>query len=277
MAEENPPVWAQELLKQFANVRRSFEQKFDALNESMKSLKKDTRALINRVANAEQRISKLEDLKDTHNRTIGDLSKEVHQLKTTVTYLESQSRRNNLVFVGLKGGLFESSDPGKEMAAILRYILDLDKSDQVPEVERQHRALRPRPDPSEPPRPYIVRMLKWSDRQHILKAARARTALNWYGKPFYIFQDLPAEIQQQRAAYSDLKKKQTSFVHILSSYGSSASRGVSILIAKNISLKPLEIIPDKEGRYIIVSGTLCNKKMVLANIYIAQMLGKLIY
>lgn len=207
MAEENRPVWAQELLKQFADVRQSFEQKFDSLNESMKSLKKDTRALINRVANAEQRISNLEDLKDTHNRTIRDLSKEVHQLKTTVTYLESQSRRNNLVFVGLKEGLFESSDTGKEMAAILRYILNLDKSDQVPEVERQHRALRPRPDPSEPPRPYIVRMLKWSDRQHILKAARAKTALNWHGKPFYIFQDLPAEIQQQRAACSDLKKK----------------------------------------------------------------------
>uniref|UniRef100_A0A668ARM8 Uncharacterized protein n=1 Tax=Myripristis murdjan TaxID=586833 RepID=A0A668ARM8_9TELE len=47
-------------------------------------------------------------------------------------------------------------------------------------------------------KPYIVRMLKWTDRQRILKAARAKPGLKWHGKPFHVFQDLPAEIQQQR-------------------------------------------------------------------------------
>ncbi len=208
MAEERPPGWAQELLKQFADVKEAFEQKFDALNESLKSLKKESRAMINQVSNAEQRISHLEDFNDTHTRTTRELSKEVQQLKSKVTYLESQSRRNNLVFVGLKEGLLESATANKEMAMILRYILDLDESAQVPEVEQQHRALRPRPGPEESQRPFIVRMLKWSDRQRILKAARAKSeaGLKWQGKPFHVFQDLPADIQQQRAAYSELKK-----------------------------------------------------------------------
>ena len=45
------------------------------------------------------------------------------------------------MFVGLKEGLLESSEPLKEMATVLPYTLDLDESDQVPEVERQHRTL----------------------------------------------------------------------------------------------------------------------------------------
>ena len=40
VAGENLPVCAQDLLKQFAGVKESFEQKLDALSENMKSLKK---------------------------------------------------------------------------------------------------------------------------------------------------------------------------------------------------------------------------------------------
>lgn len=69
MSGENPPVWAQKLLKQFADVKELFEQKFNALNE-----RKDSWALINRVVNVERRTGNLEDLQDTHTKTIRDLS-----------------------------------------------------------------------------------------------------------------------------------------------------------------------------------------------------------
>ncbi len=42
---------------------------------------------------------------------------------------------------------------------------------------------------------------------------------------------------------------------------------MSILISKNILFKPLEVIPDKDGRYIIVLASLNNNKWVLTNIY----------
>lgn len=146
--------------------------------------------MTNRVANAKLRISNLEDFKSEHAKTAHDLNKEIHLLKSKMTYLESQSKRNNLVFVGLKEGLFESPNPGTELGEILKYILDLNpESGKVPEVERQHRALRPRPGPDDPPRLYIVRMLKWSDRQRILTAAKEKKALKWHGKPFHLFQD----------------------------------------------------------------------------------------
>lgn len=43
--------------------------------------------------------------------------------------------------------------------------------------------------------------------------------------------------------------------------GSNSSRGVSILISSTTVFKALEVIPDKEGRYILVMGLLHNQKM----------------
>ncbi len=61
MGEEEPPAWAQQLLTQINSVKNSFEPRFDELSESIKGLKKDTRAVLNRLSNAEKRIGELED------------------------------------------------------------------------------------------------------------------------------------------------------------------------------------------------------------------------
>lgn len=135
-----------------------------------------------------------------------DLTKDMDSLKAKLTSLEAHSKRNNIVLVGLEEGL-EAGDPNKMISDVLRYILDLKDSDMIPEVERHHRSLRPRPGPSEPPRPYLVRLLRWNDRQNILRAAGKKKQLTWKGKPLSVFQDLPVDIKRQRAEYADIKKK----------------------------------------------------------------------
>lgn len=77
-----------------------------------------------------------------------------------------------------------------------------------------------------------------------------------------------------------LKLKQRWVDQVFSAYGSNSSRGVSILISNTTVFKALEVVPDKEGRYIIVVGLLHNQKIVLVNIYTpntgqAQFLSKL--
>ncbi|KAJ8394485.1 hypothetical protein AAFF_G00044950 [Aldrovandia affinis] len=93
------------------------------------------------------------------------------------------------------------------MGDILRYILDVKDDEPTPEVERQHRSLRPRPAPGEPPCPYLVRMLRWSDRQKILQAVAEKRQLSWKGKPLRVFQDLPTEIKRKHAEYDDIRGK----------------------------------------------------------------------
>lgn len=185
---EDPPAWAEELLTQVTSVKDSFQQTLVELNNSTKEIKKDTRAMVARMGNAEKHIGSLEDKQASQQQAIQDNSKEIRNLKAKVSCLESHSRRNNMIIVGLEEGMLESgnpaADPGKELAAIFRYILDRRETDPAPEVDRHHRSLRP--NPGEPPRPYIVRMLRWSDRQLILGAAAKKKKLTWKGKSFRV-------------------------------------------------------------------------------------------
>ena len=61
------------------------------------------------------------------------------------------------------------------------------------------------PAPSQPPRPYLMRMLRWNDRQAILKAAGKKKELSWRGRRLQAFQDLP--VKKQRDIFADIKKK----------------------------------------------------------------------
>lgn len=206
MQSEGTPVWAEKLSTQIANMDDTFQHKFVELNASVKEIQTDMRAMVNRIGNAEKRISELEDKGVTHEATLQDLTKEMSALKNKVSYLESQSRRNNLIFTGLDEGLLEHN-ADQELAAILRYILDRGDEDPVPEAERHHRALRPRPSASEPPRPYIVKLLRWSDRQLLLQRATQKKHLAWKGKAFRIYPDFPADVQLKRKEYAEIKDK----------------------------------------------------------------------
>ena len=104
---EDPPAWAKELLTQVTSMKDTFQHKFDELSNSMKEIKKDTRAIVNRVGNAEKRIGSLEDKQVSQQLAIQDSAKEIKNLKAKVSYLESHSRRNNLIIVGLEEGLLE--------------------------------------------------------------------------------------------------------------------------------------------------------------------------
>lgn len=199
--EEQPmPAWAQDILKAVNDTK-------DDLKSSIKELKEDTRAILERMSDAERRIGALEDTHESHDKSIQTLTKVVNDMKNKLTNLEAHSRRNNVIFRGLDEGVLESSNPGKVLEEILRYILDLGDTDPIPEVERHHRSLRPRPGPTDPPRPYIVRLLRWSDRQRILECGRNKQSLSWRGKPFYIHQDFPAVIHQKRAEYNEITRK----------------------------------------------------------------------
>lgn len=120
--------------------------------------------------------------------------------------LESRGRRNNIRLTGLKEGA-EAGDLDSFQNKILRYILDLEDSDPLPEIDRAHRTLRPKPNPGEPPQTIIVHLLWWGDRQIILQASRKKQTLLWEGQRFFVRQDLAMEVQKQSAAYKDIIDK----------------------------------------------------------------------
>lgn len=70
------------------------------------------------------------------------------------------------MLLGIEEGLLET-DPGKELAAILCYILNL----------RYTGAYTPFQNP------YIIRLLRWTLQKLLLRAAYNKKNLPWRGKP----------------------------------------------------------------------------------------------
>lgn len=203
MAHEETPAWAQHLLTEFTNFRTSFDTKMTEVTNSVKDLKKETRTMNNRISEIETRTGSLEDELNASNERVKSLTKDVGDLQRKVDNMTAEYRKKNLIFMGLPEGLEKT--PG-ELDNILRYVLDLKEGEATPEIEAQRRALKPKPKPDKPPRPYIVRILRWDDRQRILQAASKKQSLSWQDEPFRIQQDLTADQNKKRAQYDNIKK-----------------------------------------------------------------------
>ncbi len=193
-AEDDTPAWAKLLLRETLAIKsdlaqrfEQFENKFETMQKSIQSLTKENKATVNRVSNAEKRISALEDENNAASPRVEKLQKEIEILHNQVDDLISRSKRNNIRLVNIKEGA-EAGGLDDLIGKILCYILDLKEGEKPPEVDRAHRAPRPRPDSSQPPRAIFIRLLRWSDRQNILQAAGMKPSLSWEGTRFFVRQ-----------------------------------------------------------------------------------------
>lgn len=202
-AGEEAPAWAKSLFSSFQSNQESMTVKLDEICSSIRTLSKDFKAVQHRVANAEKRISTLEDDLGKEKSVAHELSTKVTLLCNRLDDLESRSRRNNIMIIGIKEGM-EAGDLTGLLVRIFRYVLGAGESNPVPEVDRAHRVLRPRPNPEDPPRNIIVRLLRWEDKQKIMAAAIKKKTLFLEDRPFYIRQDLTAAVRRQRGEYNDI-------------------------------------------------------------------------
>lgn len=186
--------------------KKTFSKRFDGLDKSITQLKKDSKATSHRITNAEDRISTLETDYEVEKTKTTNLTTQVITLQNKVLDLEARSRRNNLILVGVPEGK-EAGGMSPLLDKILRCVLKLDDSKPAAEIEHAHRALRPRPDPGQPPRHIILRFLRSNEREEVMKAIKAaKGKLTWEGHDLRMFQDYPAEIQRQQESYRALRK-----------------------------------------------------------------------
>ena len=202
-ADENTPLWAKHLIATFNNSQLTLNTKLEEINNTVQSISNEFKELNVRVTGAEKRISDLEDNLEKEKRTIQALHKQVSALDQKIDNLEAHSRRNNIRIMGLKEGT-ELDNLTRLLDHIFRYILDLEDSAPSPEVDRAHRAGRPRPNSQDAPRTIIVRLLRWKDKQNLLMAVKKKGRLQYDEQPFFIRQDMTAEVRRQRAVYNDI-------------------------------------------------------------------------
>ncbi|KAK7907079.1 hypothetical protein WMY93_015691 [Mugilogobius chulae] len=175
------------------------------IKEITKELKDSLETVQTRVGEAERRISDLEDDNELAKTKMDTVEKKVEHLWSRVEDLENRSRRNNVRIVGLKEGLEEPGKMSQYVEKILTGALGLTGGEF--EIERAHRAPVPIPDPTKQPRAVLVRFLRSSAREHVLRIARVKRGFDWEGRRISIFEDVTKELAEKRKAFGPVKKR----------------------------------------------------------------------
>uniref|UniRef100_A0A3P8RLF1 Reverse transcriptase domain-containing protein n=1 Tax=Amphiprion percula TaxID=161767 RepID=A0A3P8RLF1_AMPPE len=204
------------------------------LKSGMDAVQAMVEKLGSRLAEAEVRISALEDEGRLRGNAAETAAATIKQLQERVAYLEDAGRRNNVRIVGVEEGT-EGKDLNVFISSLLSETLNIEMTRDF-EIERSYRA-GPRRSGD---RHIIVRFLKLRAREEVLRAAREKGRVERQGKRISFFQDLSQDIIQ---------------------------RGVAILTRKNLNIKVHKQYSDKDGRWVAIDVDLFGVRYSLINIY----------
>ena len=187
-----------------------------ALNEikvSVTSVENSLSALSNRVTDlekrmeeAEERVSAAGDSTGAHGTCIATLEKTAEQLRLKIDDLENRGRRKNLKIVKLP----EKTEGNTPLVDFLQTsfptLVGL-LADYPPlEIECAHRALAPTPAPDKPLRSVLVRFLRYSQREAVLRAAMKKRDIHHGGSQLWFYPDLSAGVLRRRREFVTVGK-----------------------------------------------------------------------
>lgn len=91
------------------------------------------------------------------------------------------------------------------MFSFFSKVLDVAAFQREPEVDSAHRSLAPKPKTGKRPRPMIVQMHRFQDKEQILHQAREGGLLMYHSKIILIFPDLSADLASFNGIKSQLR------------------------------------------------------------------------
>lgn len=173
------------------------ETKVDNMLKRLDDAAAATEALVARQAEAETRISHLEDDIVPINKRLDALEKANMELKVKVTDLECRQRRKNIRLLNLNEST-EGSDPLVFFETFIPRLLQL----PVPTVsiDRAHRGFG-KPEDGRP-RPVVIKLHRSRDIAMVLAAVKRRGNLQHEGRPLRIVPDTPPEVRAARRAFN---------------------------------------------------------------------------
>ncbi|KAJ3611272.1 hypothetical protein NHX12_021288 [Muraenolepis orangiensis] len=119
--------------------------------------------------------------------------------------IENRSRRSNLRIVNIPEGSENGKDPVKFIAELLVECVGPDVFTEPPELERAHRSLATKPKDGKPARPFVVRFLRFQQKEAALRWSRNHE-VKFQGSPLRFYPDLSSALARKRAEYNGVKQ-----------------------------------------------------------------------
>lgn len=180
-------------------LRREFEDEIGKLRRDHTDIAAEQAAMAKSLNDALERIAELDRWNDLQSR-------EMKRLHEKCTDLESRSRRQNLRIIGVSEGA-EGASATRFMADFFTEVLGPENFTSPVTIDRAHRSLASKPKSGGRPRPILVRLHYFAEKERILGISKGKGRLFYRDTPVHIFPDLPAEVGKLRAAFNPVKAK----------------------------------------------------------------------
>lgn len=196
-----------EELQEFKNdIKSEMKQELTLLREDIDhKLRENSKELQEqkaKLAEAEGRITELEEWNTDANETLLNLLNQTRHMQDKITEQEARSQRNNIRIFGLPEET-EGSSMMNYLDQLLRAELELPEETQL-QIQRAHRTPPLKRSAGAPPRAVVVNFLQFETKEMILKKVWQKK-VKVGEKIIWFDHDYPPEIVQKRRSYQGIK------------------------------------------------------------------------
>lgn len=227
----------------------------DTLSAAIAELRVDIHTLNDRVLEVEKVTAKHDTVLRKATRKIDTHTMQLRETQRRIEDLDNRGRRHNLRIRGLPEAI-DAEQLTPAVTDLFNGLIDRPPQTKI-EMERIHRALRPKGRETDPPRDVICCIVYYKLKEDILRQARNKHPLQYNGAHLQIFQDLSSITLQHRRdlkplldvlrTHGILYRWKFPFCHTFRPYGSSQSAGRPTLLLRQPGHTP-------SGRSDLVCG-----------------------
>ena len=181
-------------LTELKNEMRCMRDCIDKMCDMMKTVCSRMDRFEERFVVVEKKLDKQSEDVDVLRKGLTDMEEKMQHMEDKLIDQEARSRRNNLVFHGVRED--QGEDCARTVSNIISQVCSKADSDRIV-IERAHRLGRvpaPQRRGAVTPRPLIVRFLDYNDRE------RVRGARRNLPRDVKVTEDLPWQIRQARGS-----------------------------------------------------------------------------
>lgn len=191
------------ILAAIADIRRALQQDIPQVAAGLGLLRADHAKLSDRVKCVEVKLEEMEPTQKALETKMSDVLRRVHTLEKRA---EDAEGRNNIRVVTLPEGV-EGTAMVEYLENWLKTMVATAGLSPFYTLERAHRVPACPPVPGHPPRPVVARLLHYTDRDLLLRKARAEGPYQVANGKVTLFPDYTFDVQRRRSSFLAVKKE----------------------------------------------------------------------